>query len=349
MTTTHWALLLETLLRGESLSISTARNAMQSVMNGDVTDSQLAGFLVALRAKGESVDEVVGFRDAILAAALPLNVDTSSVDIVGSGGDPIGVTNVSSIASIVVAAAGIPVIKHGNRAASSKSGASDVLTELGVDISIDSERVADVFRKERITYVNAMVFHPGFRNAGAVRSQLGIPTVFNILGPLCNPARPDANALGVANPDRIPLVVGVFQTRGATALVYRGEDGIDKITTTGHSHVWEVSRGSVTEHDFDPREIGFSYSTLEDIRGGSPAENAAVARRVLHGDRGPVRDIVVLNAAAGIVAYRLSLDPSERDRTFAERMSEAVALASDVIDSGAALTKLETWALATNS
>lgn len=347
MTSTNWAQLLETLLRGESLSISAARNAMQSVMTGDVTEAQLAAFLVALRAKGESVDEVVGFRDAILAAAVPLHVDSMAVDIVGSGGDPIGVTNVSSVASIVVAAAGFPVIKHGNRAASSKSGASDVLTELGVNIGIDSEAVARVFAETNLTYVNAMVFHPGFRNAGPVRTQLGIPTVFNILGPLCNPARPQANALGVANPDRIPLVVGVFQTRGATALVYRGEDGVDKITTTGHSHVWEISRGSVTEHDFDPREIGFDYSSVEDIRGGTAAGNAEAARAVLAGAPGAVRDIVLLNSAAGIVAYKLSNDPAERDRTFAERMAEGVAIAAQAIDSGAAARQLESWVSAT--
>lgn len=347
MTSTNWAQLLETLLRGESLSISAARNAMQSVMTGDVTEAQLAAFLVALRAKGESVDEVVGFRDAILAAAVPLHVDSMAVDIVGSGGDPIGVTNVSSVASIVVAAAGFPVIKHGNRAASSKSGASDVLTELGVNIGIDSEAVARVFAETNLTYVNAMVFHPGFRNAGPVRTQLGIPTVFNILGPLCNPARPQANALGVANPDRIPLVVGVFQTRGATALVYRGEDGVDKITTTGHSHVWEISRGSVTEHDFDPREIGFDYSSVEDIRGGTAAANAEAARAVLAGAQGAVRDIVLLNSAAGIVAYKLSNDPAERDRSFAERMAEGVAIAAQAIDSGAAARQLESWVAAT--
>jgi anthranilate phosphoribosyltransferase len=347
MTSTNWAQLLETLLRGESLSISAARNAMQSVMTGDVTEAQLAAFLVALRAKGESVDEVVGFRDAILAAAVPLHVDSMAVDIVGSGGDPIGVTNVSSVASIVVAAAGFPVIKHGNRAASSKSGASDVLTELGVNIGIESEAVARVFAETNLTYVNAMVFHPGFRNAGPVRTQLGIPTVFNFLGPLCNPARPQANALGVANPDRIPLVVGVFQTRGATALVYRGEDGVDKITTTGHSHVWEISRGSVTEHDFDPREIGFDYSSVEDIRGGTAAENAEAARAVLAGAPGAVRDIVLLNSAAGIVAYKLSNDPAERDRTFAERMAEGVAIAAQAINSGAAARQLESWVAAT--
>ena len=321
---------------------------MRSVMNGTVTEAQLAAFLVALRAKGESVDEVVGFRDAILEAALPLDISANAVDIVGSGGDPVGVTNVSSIASIVVSAAGIPVIKHGNRAASSKSGASDILTELGVNISIEADAVARVFSELSLTYVNAMVFHPGFRNAGPVRTQLGIPTIFNILGPLCNPARPNANALGVSNPTRIPLVVGVFQTRGAAALVYRGEDGIDKITTTGHSHVWEVARGSVTEHDFDPREIGFAYTSIEDIRGGTAAENAEAARKVLAGESGAVRDIVLLNAAAGIVAYQLSLNPAERDRSFVERMSEGVDVARRAIDSGAAANQLAAWVAATN-
>ncbi|PTW90343.1 anthranilate phosphoribosyltransferase [Microbacteriaceae bacterium MWH-Ta3] len=348
MTSANWSGLIETLLAGESLSIATASGAMRSVMNGTVTEAQLAAFLVALRAKGESVDEVVGFRDAILEAALPLDISANAVDIVGSGGDPVGVTNVSSIASIVVSAAGIPVIKHGNRAASSKSGASDILTELGVNISIEADAVARVFSELSLTYVNAMVFHPGFRNAGPVRTQLGIPTIFNILGPLCNPARPNANALGVSNPARIPLVVGVFQTRGAAALVYRGEDGIDKITTTGHSHVWEVARGSVTEHDFDPREIGFAYTSIEDIRGGTAAENAEAARKVFAGESGAVRDIVLLNAAAGIVAYQLSLNPAERDRSFVERMSEGVDVARRAIDSGAAATQLAAWVAATN-
>lgn len=321
---------------------------MTAVMHGEVSEARLAAFLVALRAKGESVGEVVGFRDAILAAALPLDVSTDAVDIVGSGGDPIGVLNVSSIAAIVVSAAGIPVIKHGNRAASSKSGANDVLTALGVNITLEPEGVARVFAEIGLTFVNAMVFHPGFRNAAPVRGELGIPTIFNVLGPLCNPARPEANALGMANPARIPLAVGLFRQRGATALVYRGEDGIDKITTTGHSLVVEVARGSVTEHDFDPREIGFRFSSVDDIRGGSPTENAEVARRVLGGDAGAARDIVVLNAAAGIVAHRLSNNPSERDRSFVERMAEGVAIAETSIGSGAARAQLDAWVAATN-
>ena len=348
MTNQSWTNLLSDLLDGRSLSVAEASRVMTDIMNGDVSDARLAAFLVALRAKGESVDEVVGFRDAILSAALPLDVSTDAVDIVGSGGDPIGVINVSSIAAIVVSAAGVPVIKHGNRAASSKSGANDVLTSLGINISLEPDRVARVFAEIAVTYINAMVFHPGFRNAGPVRQDLAIPTIFNVLGPLCNPARPEANALGMSNPSRIPLAVGLIQQRGATALVYRGEDGIDKITTTGHSKVFEVSRGSVTEHDFDPREVGFTYSSIDDIRGGTPDDNAALARTVLAGEKNAARDIIVLNSAAGIVAHRLSNNPAERDRSFVERMSEAVDVAAHSIDSGAASAKLDAWVAATN-
>ena len=348
MTNENWTTVLSNLLDGHSLSVAEASRVMTDIMNGDVSDARLAAFLISLRAKGESVDEVVGFRDAILSAALSLDVSTDAVDIVGSGGDPIGVINVSSIAAIVVSAAGVPVIKHGNRAASSKSGANDVLTALGINISLEPDRVARVFAEIAVTYINAMVFHPGFRNAGPVRQDLAIPTIFNVLGPLCNPARPEANALGMSNPARIPLAVGLFQQRGATALVYRGEDGIDKITTTGHSKVFEVSRGSVTEHDFDPRELGFAYSTVDDIRGGTSDDNAALARKVLAGEKNAARNIIVLNSAAGIVAHRLSKNPAERDRSFVERMYEAAEVATHSIDSGAASAKLDAWVAATN-
>ena len=348
MTSLPLTTVIETLVGGKSLTVAQASSSMGSIMRGEVSDAQLAAFLVALRVKGESVDEIVGFRDAILDAALPLDVSTDAVDIVGSGGDPVGVLNVSSIASMVVAAAGVPVIKHGNRAASSKSGANDVLTALGITITHEPERVARVFAEIGVTYINAMVFHPGFKNAGPVRTELGIPTVFNVLGPLCNPARPEANSLGMANVSRIPLAVGLFQQRGATALVYRGEDGIDKITTTGHSKVVEVTRGSVTEHDFDPRELGFAYTSIDEIRGGTPDENAATARRVLAGERSAARDIIVLNSAAAIVAHRLHKNVAERDRSFVSRMGEAVEVATHSIDSGAAAAKLQAWVDATN-
>ncbi len=320
---------------------------MNQVMEGSVTEAQLAGFLVALRAKGETVDEIVGFRDAILDHALPLDVDPFALDIVGTGGDSFGTVNVSTMASIVAAASGVPVIKHGNKAASSLSGASDVLSALGLDLDLEPERVAEVLLDTGISFAWAAKFHPGFKNAGAVRSQLGVPTVFNFLGPLCNPARTEASAVGVAQLDRVPLIVGVFQTRGATALVFRGDDGLDELTTTGHSHIWEVSRGSVKEHDLNPRDLGIPTASIDDLRGGDPQHNAGVVRETLAGTAGPVRDMVVLNAAAGLVAFELASDPSEVDRTMVERLAEKMTIAAEAIDSGAASAKLDEWIAAT--
>lgn len=343
-----WPRILTSMLDGDDLSIAEATWAMEQVVAGEATEAQLGGFLVALKAKGETVDEIVGFRDAALRHARAIDIDPMVLDIVGTGGDPYGaVVNVSSIASIVVAATGVPVAKHGNRAASSASGASDVLTELGVNIELEPEQVAEVHREVNLTYLNAAVFHPGFRHAGPPRRQLGISTVFNILGPLCNPARPEASAVGVATLDRVPLMVGVFRTRGATALVYRGDDGIDKLTTTGHSHIWEVSRGFVTEHDLDPRDLGIATAQIDDLLGSSPQQNAGLARAALAGDPGPVRDIVVLNAAAGLVSYALASDPDQLRRPLVERLAEQLVVAADAIDSGAAAAKLDAWAAAT--
>ena len=345
-----WPAVLSTLVEGKDLAIREASWAMQQVMSGDATSAQIGALLVALRIKGETVDEIVGFRDAVLANALPLPIDPMALDIVGTGGDPYGaVLNISSIASVIAASAGTPVIKHGNRGASSRSGASDVLTALGVDISIPPARIAEVFDETGIGFAFASMFHPGFRHAGPTRSELGISTLFNILGPLCNPARPEASAVGVASHDRVPLVVGVFQTRGATALVYRGDDGIDKLTTTGHSHVWEVSRGSVTEHDLDPLDLGIPRAPIESLLGSDAEANAAVARRVLAGEHGPVRDVVLLNAAAGLVAFDLARNPAELRDPFVERLGRRLETAAEVVDSGAAAAKLEQWAAATRA
>jgi anthranilate phosphoribosyltransferase len=305
-----WPSILSALVEGRDLSIGESEWAMGSVMAGEATSAQVAGLLVALRAKGETVDEIVGFRDAVLANAEELAVDPMALDIVGTGGDPYGaVLNISSVASIIAAAAGVPVVKHGNRGASSASGASDVLAALGVNIDLDPARVAEVLGETGITFAYAARFHPGFRHAGPTRKELGIPTLFNILGPLCNPARPEATAVGVADLSRVPLMVGVFQARGATALVYRGDDGIDKLTTTGHSHIWEVSRGAITEHDLDPADLGIAKAEISDLLGKDPEHNASVARGVLSGEPGPVRDVVLLNAAAGLTAFALAQDP----------------------------------------
>src|SRR6478609_1018308 len=343
-----WSAVLTSLLAGEDLSVADAAWAMDQVMTGEATEAQLAAFLVALRAKGETVDEIVGFRDAILDHAVPLPVDPMALDIVGTGGDRFGTVNVSTTASIVAAAAGVPVIKHGNRAASSSSGSSDVLAALGIDLTLPAEKVAEVLQVAGITFAFASAFHPGFANAAPVRAQLGVPTVFNYLGPLCNPARPEASAVGVATLDRIPLIVGVFQTRGATALVFRGDDGLDELSTTGHSHVWEVSRGLVTEHDIDPRDLGIPRARIEDLLGKDAAYNAAVVRAVLAGEGGRVRDIVLLNAAAGLVSYELASDPSRVQESILDRFRSQMAVAAAAIDSGAAATKLDQSVAATH-
>ncbi len=347
--TPTWPGLIGSLLEGEDLSIADSTWAMEQVMLGQATPAQLAGFLVALRAKGESVGEVVGFRDAILEHALPLDVDPDVLDIVGTGGDRQRTVNISSMAAVVAAASGARVVKHGNKAASSASGSSDVLAALGIDLTLDPRGVARVLDEVGITFVFASAFHPGFKHAGPVRAELGVPTVFNFLGPLCNPARPEANAVGVARAEVIPLLVGVFQTRGATALVFRGDDGLDELTTTGHSHIWEVAAGAVTEHDLNPRELGIPRASIEDLQGGSPEENAETARAVLGGASGPVRDIVLLNAAAALAAWDLSHDVTQVARPITARLEARMADAAEAIDSGAALAKLDAWVTATRS
>lgn len=344
-----WPTLLETLLGGRDLSVSESTWAMSEVMAGRATGAQLAGFLIALRAKGETIDEVVGFRDAILDASLALPVSADALDIVGTGGDLARTVNISTTAAIVAAAAGVPVVKHGNRSASSASGSSDVLRELGIRLDATPAEVATVLERVGITFVFASAFHPGFAHAAGVRRELGVPTVFNFLGPLCNPARAEANAVGVAHLERVPLITGVFRTRGATALVFRGDDGLDELTTTGHSRIWEVSRGDIHEHDLDPRDLGIARASIADLRGGEPAHNAAITRRVLAGEAGAVRDIVLLNAAAGIVAYRLSRDAGEAQRPIVERLAEALGEAAAAIDDGRAERVLTEWARVSSS
>ncbi|GAA2916396.1 anthranilate phosphoribosyltransferase [Microbacterium keratanolyticum] len=338
-----WPDVLSTLLARRDLSVYESTWAMRQVMRGEATQAQLAAFLMGLRAKGETIDEIVGFRDAILEAAVPLPVSSDVLDIVGTGGDRIGTVNVSTTAAIIIGATGIPVVKHGNRAASSASGSSDVLGALGLQLSLDPASVATMLERVGITFAWAAAFHPGFKHAGAVRAEMGVPTVFNMLGPLCNPARAEANAVGVAQLDRVPLITGVFRTRGATALVFRGDDGLDELTTTGHSRIWEVTRGDVHEHDLDPRDLGIPLAELADLIGGSPEHNAKILRRTLAGESGPVRDIVLLNAAAGIVAYELSHDAAQAQRPIVERLADALARAAAAVDDGRASAKLDQW------
>lgn len=348
-TTLSWPALITELLDGEDLSVAEAEWAMTQFMQGEATPAQQAAFLIALNRKGPRVEELIGFRDAILREANRLDVTSDALDIVGTGGDRIGTVNVSTTATIVCAAAGIPMIKHGNKAASSKSGSSNILSALGAHVALSTEQIIEVFHRAGMTFVHAGSYFPGFRHVAPTRKELGVPTVFNFLGPLCNPARPEASAIGVADAKRAPLIAGVFQHRGATALVFRGDDGLDELTTTGHSRIWEVTRGTVTEHDLDPEEIGIPRATIQDLLGGTPEENAEILRKTLAGEAGPVRDIVLLNAAAGITAYDLSRDPKLADEDLRKRLRANLGRAAEAIDSGKATQKLNDWVDATVS
>ncbi|MER7562784.1 anthranilate phosphoribosyltransferase [Streptomyces sp. NPDC048523] len=338
-----WPEVLNALLYGRDQSADATAWAMDRIMQGEATDAQIAGFVVALRAKGETVEEINGLVRTMYAHANVIEVPGRTVDIVGTGGDGAKTVNISTMSAIVVAGTGATVVKHGNRAASSASGASDVLEQLGVNLELTPQRVAEVAGEAGITFCFAIKFHPALRHAGAARGQLGIRTVFNILGPLTNPARVRSQAVGVADPRMAPVVAGVFAERGHSSLVFRGDDGLDELTTTSTSRVWVVRDGKVTEESFDPRDAGLDLVPVEALRGGDPAYNAEVARRLLDGEKGPVRDAVLLNSAAALVA----LDPGSG--TLAEQLRAGMDKAAEAIDSGSAKRTLERWVAASNA
>ncbi|MFE5594414.1 anthranilate phosphoribosyltransferase [Streptomyces sp. NPDC056549] len=338
-----WPVLLNGLLDGRDLSADDTAWAMDLIMSGEATDAQIAGFMVALRAKGETVQEITGLVRTMYAHANVIEVPGPAVDIVGTGGDGAKTVNISTMASIVVAGTGAKVVKHGNRAASSASGSSDVLEKLGINLDLTPRRVAEVAEEAGITMCFAVRFHPSLRHVAAARGQLGIRTTFNVLGPLTNPAKVRAQAVGVADPRMAPVVAGVFAERGNSALVFRGDDGLDELTTTSTSRVWVVKDGGVTEERFDPRDVGIELVPLEALRGADASYNADVARRLLAGETGPVRDAVLLNAAAALTA----LEPGAG--TLVEQLGAGIAKAAESVDSGAARRTLERWIAASNA
>ncbi|MFE9766589.1 anthranilate phosphoribosyltransferase [Streptomyces sp. NPDC005808] len=338
-----WPRLLNGLLEGRDLSADDTAWAMNLMMRGEATDAQIAGFAVALRAKGETVEEITGLVRMMYEHANVIEVPGKTVDIVGTGGDGAKTVNISTMSAIVIAGTGAKVVKHGNRAASSASGASDVLEKLGVNLQLTTERVAEVAEEAGITFCFAVKFHPALRHVGAARGQLGIRTVFNALGPLTNPARVKAQAVGVADPRMAPIVAGVFAERGNSSLVFRGDDGLDELTITSTSRVWVVRDGKVTEETFDPRDVGIDLVPIEALRGADSTYNADVARRLLDGETGPVRDAVLLNSAAALVAL------SPGDGPLAEQIRAGMAQAAEAVDSGAAKRTLERWVAATNA
>ncbi|MEU8022444.1 anthranilate phosphoribosyltransferase [Micromonospora harpali] len=337
----NWPHLLGALLRGEELSTADTAWAMGEIMSGSAAPAQIAGFAVALRAKGETPAEVAGLVEAMLGEAVPVELPeelrSSALDVVGTGGDLAHTVNISTMAALVVAGAGVRVVKHGNRAASSSCGTADLLEFLGVPLDLTPEGVARCVTEAGIGFCFAGRFHPGMRHAGPVRRELGVPTFFNFLGPLTNPARPRAGAVGCFDPRMAPVMAAVFAARGDSVLVLRGEDGLDEFTTAAPTRVWAAQGGTVREALLDATDLGVPRVTLADLRGGDAAYNAGVARRLLAGEAGPVRDAVLVNAAAALATQ----GPLGGDLT--EALRAGMARAAEAIDSGAAAAVLDRW------
>lgn len=310
---------------------------MDRIMSGEATHAQLAGFAVALRAKGETAQEISGLAGSMLSHSIPVTVPGRTVDIVGTGGDRSNTVNISTMSAIVTAAAGATVVKHGGRAASSKCGAADLLEGLGVPIMLGPAAVAATVAEVGIGFCFAQVFHPSMRFAGPARRELGIPTFFNVLGPLSNPARPAASAIGCGDPAMAPVIAGVFAGRGSEVLVFRGDDGLDELTTTTTSSVWAVSDGRVTTAVVDPQRFGIAQAAPGDLVGGDVTFNCAVATRLFEGGTGAVRDAVMLNAAAAIAAHAGLTGDLDED------LAQGLARARQALESGAAATLLARW------
>ncbi len=343
MTANSWPVVLSALVAKQDLDAAATSWAMDEILTGNATPAQIAGFAVALRGKGETQAEMQGLVDAMYRHATPMTVDGRTVDIVGTGGDGARTVNISTMSAVVIAGAGVPVVKHGNRAATSASGSADVLEQLGVRLDVPPEKLVDVLTAAGITFCFAPVFHASFRFAAAPRRELGIPTPFNFLGPLVNPARPDAMAVGVADARMAPIMAGILAGRGADALVFRGDDGLDEITTTTTSRVWvgDPATGVVADHELDPQRLGIDRSEPSALTGGDPEFNAAVFNRVLDGEKSAVRDAVLLNAGAGLAAHQGTEGALE------DRMAAGIERARESLDSGAARRVLDLWASTT--
>ncbi|MGD0686062.1 MAG: anthranilate phosphoribosyltransferase [Streptosporangiaceae bacterium] len=337
---TAWPALIGALIRGEALTADETAWAMNEIMDGAATPAQIAGFGVALRMKGETVIELAGLAQAMLTHATPLHVPGRLVDLVGTGGDGAHTVNISTMGAIVASAAGARMAKHGNRAASSACGAADVLQALGVVIDLPPRATEQLMAETGIAFLFAPLYHPALRHAAAARGELGVPTVFNFLGPVANPARPAGLAVGVSDPRMGQVIAGVLAGRGNSALVFHGDDGLDELTTTAGSTVWVVHGGAVSQTAFDPAVLGIARSAPGDLRGGDADHNAAVARAVLAGRRGAVRDTVLLNAAAALAADAGVPGPAE----LPEALAEGYARAASAVDSGAAAALLAQWA-----
>jgi len=328
----EWPQVLGKLSTGNDLTRAEARAAMSEVMSGLATAAQIAALIVALRMKGETVEEMAGLVEAIREAAIPVPIDpTDLVDVVGTGGDRSGTFNISTTSAFVAAGAGVKVAKHGNRSSSSRCGSADVLEQLGVKIDLPVAANLRLLEDTGFAFFFAPLYHPSFRHAGPVRRELGIATVFNFLGPLANPAGVRRQAVGVSDGRMAERVIGVLQKLGSEyAFVFSGDEGLDEITTAGPTTIYRLKDGEITHAEFTPEDFGIARSPLSELLGGGPADNVAILLSVLNGEKGPRRDAVVTNAAPALVVAGL-----------AGGFLDAVELAANSIDSGSALSVLE--------
>lgn len=325
-----WPDVLAALARREDLDEPTAASAMRSIMSGEATPGQVGAFLLGLRTKGETVEEITGLARTMREFSLKVPFDRPVVDTCGTGGDRAGTVNISTMAAIVVAGAGVLVAKHGNRAASSACGSADLLDALGVALELPPEAVAACIEEAGIGFCFAPAFHPAMRHAGPVRRELGIATVFNFLGPLTNPAGARRQTVGVSDAAMAPKIAEALARLGAErAMVFRGDDGLDELSTTATSHVWDVDGAGVRPSTIDPEALGFARARPADLAGGAPADNARICTALLGGSPGPVRDAVLLNAGAALVV------------TGTPTFDEAISRARESLDSGRAMAALE--------
>lgn len=326
-----WPATFDRLIAGSDLTRDEAYLAMSRIMAGEASEAQIGAFLVGLRAKGETADEMTGLVDAMVDASVRVDIGEPVVDSVGTGGDRSGTFNISTTAAFIAAGAGVKMAKHGNRAASSATGSADVLESLGFDLEMEPEETAAMIRTVGFGFFFAPRYHPAMRHAGPVRSSLGVRTVFNFLGPLTNPAGARRLSVGTSDPRMASLMIEVLRNRGAErAFVFYGEDGLDELTTTGPSFIYRLRHGEVTTAEFTPEDFGVRRATIDELRGGSAEENGEILLGILNGHPGPKRDIAVINAAPAIVVAGL-----------ADGFVEAVALAGEAIDSGDALAVLD--------
>ncbi|WP_349827746.1 anthranilate phosphoribosyltransferase [Brevibacterium litoralis] len=330
-----WPDVLVALMAHEDLSEDTAAWAMDEIMSGNVPDTTMAAFLVAHHGKGETIEEITGLVRAMMDHAVTLDGLCDAVDIVGTGGDRAKTVNISSTASFVIAATGQKVLKHGNRATSSASGSADVLETLGLTLDLTPAQTTGLAQEVGMGFAFANVYHPAMRFIAPVRKAIAVPSAFNILGPLANPARTRQTAIGVADPAMAPLVAGTLARRGDSALVFRARDGLDELSNTAVNDVWEVRDGEIVAHEFDATALDMPRYTKDDLRGGDPAHNARVMEDTLSGGGSAVRDVVLLNAAAALVAAAPDASGSLTDRIAAK-----VSVAAAALDSGAARDKL---------